>query len=81
LWERIDLWNITLTDDKKWNSFKKTFYLYDDISTNEELIEELKKNAEKILADIFFDISKIINSSDITKYFTEIFHVKGTRIH
>ena len=79
--EAIDLWNIILTDDRKWNSFKKSFYLYDDISTNEDLIDDLKKNTDKILADIFFDISKIINSSEVTKYFTEIFHVKGTRIH
>jgi len=79
--ETIDLWHANLTDDKKWSNFKKSFYLYDDISTNEDLIQDLKKNADKILADLFFDISKIINSSEVTKYFTETFHVKGTRIH
>lgn len=79
--EVIDIWNINLTDDKKWSSFKKSFYLYDDISTNEDLIQDLRKNADKLLADIFFDIAKIINSSEVNKYFTEIFHVKGTRLH
>ena len=79
--ESIDSWNIILTDDKKWISFEKSFYLYDDISTNIDLIQELRNSANKILADIFFDIWKLLDSSEITKYFTEIFHVKGTRIH
>jgi hypothetical protein len=54
--ESIDSWNIILTDDKKWISFEKSFYLYDDISTNIDLIQELRNSANKILADIFFDI-------------------------
>ncbi|GAB0174578.1 MAG: hypothetical protein HHAS10_04570 [Candidatus Altimarinota bacterium] len=79
--EAIDCWNLILLDDKKWMNFEKSFYLYDDISTNTSLIQELRENANKILADIFFDISNIVDSSEITRYFTEIFHVKGTRLH
>ncbi|MCB9805510.1 hypothetical protein H6769_08045 [Candidatus Peribacteria bacterium] len=52
--EAIDLWNITLTDDKKWNSFKKTFYLYDDISTNEDLIEKSSKKCLIRYLQIYF---------------------------
>jgi len=60
-------------DEKFWKKFEQKFYLYDDISTDKNIINEFRKNLWEYLSDIFYDISKNLWDNITLKVFSEYF--------
>ncbi|MBS8122195.1 hypothetical protein [Candidatus Vampirococcus lugosii] len=67
-------------DDKFWKMFEKKYLLFDDISTNKDLISEFRKDLGKHLSNIFYDISTKLGDDSILKKFHKYFkNTKGNK--
>lgn len=69
----LDLFKEIQDDDKFWRMFEKKYFLFDDISTNKDLISEFRKDLGKHLSNIFYDISAKLWDDTILKKFHKYF--------
>lgn len=69
----LDLFKEIYEDDKFWKKFEKKYLLFDDISTNKDLIDELRKDLGKHLSNIYYDISVKLWDDSILKKFHKYF--------
>lgn len=71
--ESVKLYKDISEDDKFWKMFEKKYFLYDDLSTNKELISELRKELWKYLSNLYYDISSKIWDDTVLKVFHKYF--------
>lgn len=71
--ESVKLYKDISEDDKFWKMFEKKYFLYDDLSTNKELILELRKELWKYLSNLYYDISAKIWDDTVLKVFHKYF--------
>lgn len=69
----LDLFKEIQDDDKFWRIFERKYFLFDDISTNKDLISEFRKDLGKHLSNIFYDISAKLWDDTILKKFHKYF--------
>lgn len=71
--ETIQIFKDISEDEKFWKVFEKKYFLFDDISTNKELIQDLKNDLWKYLSNLFYDISSKLNDDLVVKIFHQYF--------
>lgn len=71
--EAIQIFKDISEDEKFWKLFEKKYFLFDDISTNKELIQDLKNDLWKYLSNLFYDISSKLNDDSVLKTFHQYF--------
>lgn len=71
--ETIQIFKDISEDEKFWKVFEKKYFLFDDISTNKELIQDFKNDLWKYLSNLFYDISSKLNDDSVLKIFHQYF--------
>lgn len=71
--ESINIFKEISEDNKFWLSFEKKYLLFDDISTNKDLIKEFRKDLWKYLSNIYYDISLKLWDDNVQKIFHDNF--------
>lgn len=71
--ESINIFKEISEDNKFWISFEKKYLLFDDISTNKDLIKEFRKDLWKYLSNIYYDISLKLWDDNVQKIFHDNF--------
>ncbi|NDK07796.1 hypothetical protein EOM39_00950 [Candidatus Gracilibacteria bacterium] len=78
--ESINIFKEISEDNKFWISFEKKYLLFDDISTNKDLIKEFRKDLGKYLSNIYYDISLKLGDDNVQKIFHDNFkNTKGKK--
>jgi len=78
--DSIKLFKEIQDDDKFWRNFEKKYFLFDDISTNKELISDLRKNLGTHLSNLYYDISIALQDDSVLKIFHKYFkNTKGSK--
>lgn len=73
----LKIWHELLNSAKFWNAFAKVYKLNDELSTNQETIDEFQKNCVSYLGDLYTDIATSKKDNKYVAEFSNVFKTKG----
>jgi hypothetical protein len=75
----LQLWHELVASKKFWAAFSKIYKLNDELNTNQETIEDFKKNCASYIADLYTEISEARKNSKYVSEFSAIFNARGEK--
>lgn len=78
--DSIKMWKSLFDKEKFWKSFFNSFKLHHEVDISDSLLEDLRKEAPALLADIYTELSALHNESNFINLFQNNFHTKGKKI-
>lgn len=78
--QSLELWKEIMESDKFWSAFAKVYQLHDDLGVSDELVDEFRQNAPKLLADVYTEISERHDERHYIAAFSQAFSVKGEKV-
>jgi len=77
--ESLKLWKEIIDSSKFWSAFSKVYKLNDELNTDQEIIDDFKKNCASYIADLYAEISEARKDNKYVSEFSKVFNTKGEK--
>lgn len=75
--ESLELWKSLINSESSWRFFELYYKNIDDLSTDESVFSDLRIYVDKVISDIYSDLSQKWDDKEYTQRYTKLFNKMG----
>ena len=77
--DSLDIWHELANSNKFWDAFSKVYKLNDELNTNQETIDDFRKNFVSYVSDLYAELAEANNNNKFVAEFSKLFNMKGDK--